>query len=79
LAGVWSLAESLFGGSLESGGVIVWRESGVGFCVGAFGRSLVPVAVNICSYLMIKQNVLDLQFKINDVNSHQLPRVILRY
>jgi hypothetical protein len=39
----WGLAESAFGGSLESGGR---------FCVGAFGRNLASVAVKIFSHLI---------------------------
>jgi hypothetical protein len=34
----WGLAESAFGGSLESGGL---------FCVGAFGRNMASVTVNM--------------------------------
>jgi hypothetical protein len=37
----WGLAESAFGGSLESGGR---------FCVGAFGRNLASVAVKMFSH-----------------------------
>jgi hypothetical protein len=39
----WGLAESAFGGSLESGGR---------FCVGAFGRNLTSVAVKMFSHLI---------------------------
>jgi hypothetical protein len=44
----WSLAESAFGGSLDSGGR---------FCVGAFGRNTASVAVKMFSQLIyfIKQ------------------------
>jgi hypothetical protein len=40
---LWGLAESAFGGSLESGGR---------FCVGAFGRNLASVAKKMFSYLI---------------------------
>jgi hypothetical protein len=39
----WGLAESAFGGRLESGGP---------FCVGAFGRNLASVAVKMFSLLI---------------------------
>jgi hypothetical protein len=39
----WGLAESAFGGSLESGGR---------FCVGAFGRNLASVALKMFLYLI---------------------------
>jgi hypothetical protein len=39
----WGLAESAFGGSLESGGR---------FCVDAFGRNLASVAVKMFSHLI---------------------------
>jgi hypothetical protein len=40
---LWGVAESAFGGSLESGGR---------FCVGAFGRNVASVAVNMFSCLI---------------------------
>jgi hypothetical protein len=40
---LWGLAESAFGGSLESGGR---------FCVPAFGRNLASVAVKMFSHLI---------------------------
>jgi hypothetical protein len=43
VAPMMGLAESAFGGSLESGGR---------FCVGAFGRNLASVAVKMFSHLI---------------------------
>jgi hypothetical protein len=40
----WGLAESAFGGSVESGGR---------FCIGAFGRNLASVAVKMFSHLIL--------------------------
>jgi hypothetical protein len=54
----WGLAESAFGGSLESGGRFCVGafgrnlESGGLFCVGAFGGNLTSVALNIFSHLL---------------------------
>jgi hypothetical protein len=45
----WGLAESAFGGNLESGGR---------FCVGAFGRNLASVAVKMFSHSIYFENKL---------------------
>jgi hypothetical protein len=47
--------EAMVARMVGSGGVCVWRksvESGVRFCVGAFGRNLASVAVKTFSYLI---------------------------